>query len=172
MDVSRVRGLFEGIASGYETHRPLLAEAVVRTQGAIIELGMGEGSTRALHAVSDLTDRTVWSYDHDLSWFSRFVELRSERHLLACVRSWDDCPLESMLWSLAFVDHAPAERRIVELRRLAWRAHVVVVHDTEDPAYGYDAAYDLFTYRLDDKRFPQWTTALSNYVDVSRWSIA
>ena len=166
-----VRSLFAGVTSGYDTHRPVLGEAVLRTSGPILELGTGHGSTPSLHQLSEARQRRVFSFDHDREWIAEFAALKSEDHFLAWLKSWDDCPIESGIWGVAFVDHAPAERRVVELRRLAFRAQVIVVHDTEDPEYGYETLFGAFAYRRDDRTYKQWTTLLSNYVDVSDWSI-
>ena len=149
----------------------MLCEAVLRTSGPILELGTGDGSTLALHQVSKACQRTVLSFDNDPNWIARFAALRSDNHLLASLPSWNDCPIESAIWSVAFVDHAPAERRAIEIRRLTYRAQVIVVHDTEDPQYGYEAVFGAFAYRRDDRAYKQWTTVLSNYIDVSDWNI-
>jgi hypothetical protein len=166
-----VRRLFAGARSGYETHRRALCEAVLRTRGPIVELGAGDGSTPALHEVAVATGRCIWTFDHDAAWVSRFLPLRCEHHFVARVRCWDDCPLETQFWSVAFVDHAPAERRVIDIRRLAYRAEVVVVHDTEAAEYGYDAIEGCFDHRWDYREHPQWTTVFSNYVDVSTWRV-
>lgn len=171
MDGAAIRPFFAGITSGYDTHRPVLCEAVVRTEGPILELGVGEGSTPALHAVSVAGARRVFSFDHDAAWIDRFRTLRTEHHFLAHVASWDDCPIESAFWSVVLVDHAPAVRRIVDLHRLAYRAAFVVVHDTEDPQYGYEQVMGKFAHRFDYRRHQQWTTVLSNYVDPTGWRV-
>jgi hypothetical protein len=167
----RIRALFDGITNGYETHRPVLCEAVLRTRGPILELGTGDGSTIALHSVATECSRRVFSFDNDRNWIDRFLHLRSEHHLLACLPNWDDCPVESQFWAVAFVDHRPAQRRVVEIARLAHRAELLVVHDTESPEYSYEAIIGSFAYRLDYREQLPWTTLLSNYVDVSGWRI-
>jgi hypothetical protein len=166
-----IRGLFAGVRSGYETHRGVLCEAVLRTQGPILELGAGDGSTLALHGVALATGRRVWTFDQDPAWVARFMSLRSELHFIAHVRDWDACPLEAQFWSVAFVDHAPADRRVIDIRRLAYHAELVVVHDTESAEYGYEAIADCFAYRWDYREHPQWSTVFSNYVDVSAWQL-
>jgi len=177
-----IRGLFAGVTSNYDTHRPALCEAIVRTTGPIIELGMGEGSTRALHGVAETCSRIVHSYDHVAAWVARYSALETRRHLIRHVASWDDCPVElveqwgtpreSSRWGVAFVDHAPAERRVVDIQRLAQHSQVVVVHDTEDPTYGYERVFATFAHRLDYRSQASWTTILSNFTDVSSWVIA
>ena len=171
LEEAELRAMFYDIASGYGTHRPALCEAIVRTTGPILELGMGDSSTLALHDLAEATGRNVCSYDHDASWVARYTELRSAHHQIEQVGSWDACPIESTRWAVVLVDHAPAARRIVDIERLAKHAEVIVVHDTEDPTYGYDSVFGAFAYRLDYRDERPWTTLLSNYVDVSRWSI-
>jgi hypothetical protein len=171
MDESSIRALFAGVTSGWDSHRPVLCEAVLRTQGLILELGTGEGSTPALHEVATGCGRHVFSFDHDPQWIDRFVRLRHPHHYVARVASWDNCPIESAFWSVGFVDHAPGERRVADIQRLAYRAELVVVHDTEDPAYGYEPAFRTFAHRFDYRKYQQWTSVVSNYVDVSHWCI-
>jgi hypothetical protein len=166
-----IRRQFGTVTCDYDTHRPVLCEAVLRTSGPILELGMGDGSTRALHAVAMACNRRTFSFDNDSSWFARFMDLRDTWHLLARLDTWDDCPIESTFWSCALVDHAPAERRTTEIKRLAYRAELVVVHDTEDPIYGYDAVFESFAHRHDYRKHRPWTTVLSNYVDLAQWCI-
>jgi hypothetical protein len=132
---------------------------------------MGEGSTRALHVVAELCGRTVRSFDHDPSWVARYADLQTVNHEIVQIVTWDDCPIEVTDWGVAFVDHAPAERRRVDLVRLARRARVIVVHDTEDHRYGYGELLDSFAHRLDYQVHLPWTTLLSNFVDVSLWTI-
>jgi hypothetical protein len=168
---SRIKALFAGVTSGYDTHRPVLCEAVRRTRGPILELGTGDGSTIPLHAVATDHSRQLFSFDNNRQWIAKYVGLRNEHHLVALVASWDECPIESQFWSVAFVDHAPAERRVVEIGRLRYRAILVVVHDSEDPTYGYDSVFDSFAHRFDYREHKQWTTVLSNYLDIADWRI-
>ena len=166
-----IRALFNGAVNGYGSHRPALCEAVVRTAGPILELGMGDTSTHALHGVAETCGRLVCSYDHAASWVERYSKLRTAHHRIESITSWDECPIESMRWGVALVDHAPAKRRKIDIARLADRADVIVVHDTEEPAYGYDRVLSTFKYRLDDRSCTPWTTLLSNTLDVSSWTI-
>ena len=171
LEEPEIRALFSAVASGYGSHRPALCEAVVRTAGPILELGMGDTSTLALHAVAEACGRLVASYDHETSWVERYIRLRSDHHRIESVASWDQCPIESIRWSVALVDHAPAKRRKIDIARLADHADVIVVHDTEEAAYGYDHVLSTFKYRLDDRAREPWTTLVSNQIDVSRWSL-
>lgn len=171
LEEPELRAMFNDFATASGTHRPVLCEAIVRTTGPILELGMGDNSTPPLHEVAEAHGRRVCSYDHDASWVARYSELLSANHQIEHVASWDDCPIESARWGIVLVDHSPNERRIVDIGRLAEHADVIVVHDTQDGTFGYEAAFSSFKYRLDYRDDPPWTTLLSNYVDVSSWSI-
>jgi hypothetical protein len=171
---SRIRAAFAGVCSAFETHRPVLCEAVLRVRsGLILELGAGDGSTPALHEVSLETGRPVITIEHDRAWIERYAHLRSDNHSLVHVDSWTDLDnpvIRSLSYAIAFVDHAPHARRVIDITWLAQRAKVVVVHDTESNEYGYDGIFDLFQYHTTFQGHVPWTSVLSNFIDVSSWS--
>ncbi len=174
MDVeARIRTAFSEVRNGYETHRPVLREAVLRVpNGLILELGAGEGSTPPLHEVCLTTGRPVITLESERSWFDRFAHLASDNHAVVHVPSWDvlDVPLlRELPYAIAFVDHTPT-RRVTDIEWLARRAHVLVVHDTESKDYGYEKIVGIFKYQTTYKGHTPWTTVFSNFVDVSDWS--
>ena len=61
------------------------------------------------------------------------------------------------MWDGSKVDHAPSERRTVEIKRLRNQAQVFVIHDTEKVRY----------YGYDYKRFLKRTSVVSDIIDVS-----
>lgn len=168
-----IRAAFAEIRNGYETHRPVLREAVLRVpRGLILELGAGDGSTPPLHEVCLATGRPVITLESDQTWHERYAGLNSENHAVVHVPSWDelDRPLfRALPYAIAFVDHTPT-RRVTDIRWLAGRARVLVVHDTESRDYGYEGIFDLFRYSVTYKDHTPWTSVLSNFVDVSSWS--
>lgn len=172
-DEDLIRSAFHGVMAPYETHRPVLCEAVLRTSGPILELGAGSGSTYALHAASKIMKRRLLTLEGNAEWAKRFLYLRSELHEIEHDPGWkrcDDPDFRQSRWSLAFVDHAPAERRIDDIAWLASRADVVVIHDTEDPTYRYELVFPLFKHVNNHSAYPQWTSVLSNVVDVTTWT--
>lgn len=168
-----VRRALAGVQGPYQTHRPVLREAILRIpNGIILELGAGDGSTAALHEIAE-TGRTVITVENDASWFERFAHLRSENHHLVRVTSWTEIEvpfLRALTYGVAFVDHAPAERRVVDIAWLASCARVVVVHDTECPIYNYETIFDRFSHKTTYKVHSPWTSVFSNFVDVSKWT--
>jgi precorrin-6B methylase 2 len=177
MNTERViRAAFAHVCGPYETHRPVLSEALLRIpDGPILELGAGEGSTLPLHEVTLVTGRSVITVESDRGWFERFEHLRSARHTIVHSPSWTEFDFirgaleQTQLFAIAFVDHAPVEQRIVDIGKLAQRATVVVAHDTNSRDY-FDRIRGLFRYCTTYKGYMPWTSVLSNFVDVSEWT--
>lgn len=171
---ARIRAAFAGIRDAYQTHRPVLCEAVLRVgEGMILELGAGEGSTLALHEVAAATGRTVITLDHDASWIDRFAHLRTPNHIVLYTPSWtalDNPIVRALPYGVAFVDHAPFERRHVDIAWLAECARVVVVHDTDHEDCGYSKFSGLFRHSAMYRGPVPWTSVLSNFVDVATWT--
>lgn len=161
-----LQSLFEHVPSTFETFRPLLFQALLVSDGPILELGMGDGSTPLLNVVSSYCNRRIHSFEHDEMWAIRFGHLKSRRHRIKHISSYDECPIESALWDVALVDHAPVERRIVDIERLRRYARLIVVHDTESENYGYEPLLSSFRWRKDDTSRVPHTTIVSDSVDV------
>lgn len=146
----------------YATHLPILCAAVSLTKGAVLEMGTGWYSTPVLHALCGDSRRLV-SVDTDAVWAERFAHLRTPSHQIITPASYDECHdllLES--WDVAFIDHAPALRRIVDIERVT-HARYVVIHDAEECRdYGYSRIIPLFKYALVATRQTPWTAVLSN----------
>lgn len=147
------------------THLKLLMEVIAVSTGPVLELGIGAGSTPALHQVCTKQNRRLVSYDNDPKYFTEYADrYRSPLHEFHLVTNWDDADIEHF-WSVVLVDHRPAARRRHEVARLANRAEYIVCHDTEpgiDRFYRYSRIYKLFKSRLDDAGVPR-TTVLSNF---------
>ena len=94
------------------------------------------------------------------------------------IRNWDDvyqnCINEIAWPSVLFIDHAPGERRRVDIVRFAEAAEIIIAHDTEPKAdHGYKMRAELakFRYQVDYETSGAWPTAVSNTIDISRWPI-
>lgn len=159
----------------YSTHLPYLLEAVRLTTGPVLELGMGEGSTPALHDACRRDNRLLVSVESDQSWFSKFAEKYSHKngdgppfnHVL---RHMAD-PSEALAaldypWGVVFVDHSPGStrRRAVELART--RAEYICVHDSEELGYGLEGLLSSFKYRQDFRYARPWTTVVSDVREI------
>lgn len=167
----------------YGSHFPILAGLVaysVRTP-RVLELGCGSYSTPLLHMLAKSMGGHVVSADSDAAWLSEYDDLREEWHELHHVPDWSSWDrIDEDGWDVAFVDHAPGERRPADILRLKNRARFIVVHDTEDEPgprhspcwrkaaksganYGYSDAFDQFKHVWHWGRFRPDTTVLSNF---------
>lgn len=176
----------EGVTD-WSNHRPLLWLALENTNGPVIEMGCGDGSTRQLHAYCADNNRRLYSFDTDADWLNRFSDCATDQHTFHhIVNHWEIaqkiCPNPSVI----LIDHAPGERRIVDVKNYSDHmapGGIIVMHDTQPPPtaadYGYERIWHLFKYRVDlsvpmnmesvPPNNRTWASAVSNDFDVSRW---
>lgn len=149
----------------YATHLPLLSLAIGATTGPVLEIGCGMYSTFMLHGVC--LHRRLVSLETDDEWFRRFEGLRSANHELHCGKSYEEFNtlIRGTKWDVVLVDHAPAERRIVDAVKVT-DAKVVVFHDTNwEEMYRFSKVFPLYKHLRTDKRLYPWTTVASNSND-------
>lgn len=132
---------------GYFSHYPVLAAAVARTAGAVLELGCGWGSTPMLRAMCRVEFRYLESYDTNSEWAERFG--------VPLVGSWKQWMPKMKSYSVAFIDAAPGEERRELAMKLKGMATFIILHDHEAgpaAAYYYEQIIPEFkyaeTYRL------------------------
>ena len=160
----------------YSTHIPVLLEAMRMTKGDVLELGPGVFSTPLLHWLCETKKRNLLTIETDPLWF-RFCSkyFRTDFHKFMKVDHWDQAKEAiNKAWDVAFVDHSPSGRRIVEIEQLANLAKLVVVHDSEerkDYEYHYSKIYPLFKYRYDFKEVDHNTVLLSNFIDLTNFKV-
>ena len=139
--------------------------------GPVLEMGAGIHSTQFLHWMCLDQGRELWTFDNDPAYFNIAQLCETRWHHLVLVDDWDDAEIERP-WALAFVDHKPAERRRVDIARLAEHADVILYHDSQGRDkrhYHYETIAPLFQYRQGYGRAMPQTTAVSNFVDVRGW---
>jgi len=150
----------EQLMDATSTHFPILAACVARTTGPVLELGCGDYSTPMLHLLC--RNRRLVSIDSDANWLSRYEDFRSSTHELVHASDWANAGvIDANSWDVALVDHAPGTRRAPEIQRLMHRAKFIVIHDTEDPNYGYEPILSQFKFRYDYTRLKPWTSVVS-----------
>jgi hypothetical protein len=177
--------LIEGVERhdlGVCSHFPVLAAAVARTTGPVLECGMGDFSTPMLHGLC--RNRTLASLETDSSWMERFSELRSpdhEFHLLGDGAKSADVGAVSDLWrkadiigrhqwSVALLDNWPGEVRYEIALRLKGRCKFIVCHDAEEefkPAdhpsnFQWKKLRGVFKYQWFWKKYLPYTMVLSD----------
>lgn len=162
--------------SFWNSYLPLLWVALENTQGDVIELGMGDGSTEKLHEYCKHNARTLYSYDSNLEWFRKFERFRTDRHFVEYVgHNWQpmiEAHREKI--GVLFSDEAPGEMRKYNVSMFCNTAQVIVVHDSEpgnDHGYKFSLIRPLFRYSKDFEYPGANATAFSNFLDVSKWVI-
>jgi len=154
----------------WNNHLHLLYPALEATTGLVVEFGCGDGSTKQLHQYCD--NRKLRSYDSNDEWLQKYKHFENETHKLFFVKHWDDVELDSI--DVLLIDHAPGERRKVDLGRFANIAKIIVIHDSEPVGwnssdYQVRPVIDRFKYKCDLKseiKGGAWATAVSNFIDV------
>jgi len=155
------------------THLPALLAMVRQIEGPVLELGVGCYSTVLLHEVCKGRLLVTAECSGQRQWMRKFEYLETENHQFLVYPGWDQCPLLDLDWGVVLVDQAARFGRKYTIERLANKAKVIVVHDTEMAEY-YDLVDTLeaFKHRRDDYKFSPKTTVLSNHVEIPRWGSA
>ena len=163
-------GFLEGV-SNWNNHRPLLylALELTKQEGTqdVLELGCGSGSTPYLHCYCENTNRELTSFDNNQEWVDKFLGFLSDTHKFTS----SDVPVLPESVSVCLVDHAPGEQRYLDVKTLADKASILVIHDSEPEATGYmmDRIWHLFKYRINVKTSGAWATMVSNVYDVTKY---
>lgn len=146
------------MADPFSTHQQLLVRYLLRSSGPILELGCGGYSTKIIHEFAREQGRHATTVDTDQEWIDQFMDLQSPFHQIQFVQNWDEWVPDGT-YGLAFIDHSPGERREVDIRRLIGHVEYFVMHDSEDPAYGYSNIINLIEHLETDTSAIPYTTA-------------
>lgn len=153
-------------------HRTLLWNALEATKELklpVLELGSGPSSTPYLREWCKSEGVKFNTYETDRKWA---VAMDSK-----WVMSWDAETFWSTHYGVCLLDCAPGEYRKVALKKL--NAEIIVIHDSEPPGwnasdYQVRPLFKQFKYSKDhipNEKGAPWTTALSNTIDVTKFSI-
>ncbi len=159
---------------GNASHRPLLLLALEATRGSphpIAELGAGDNTTPYLAKLAAREQRNTVSFENNKQWSDKFAKLDG-KHFSRFCGSWDHAPIDRD-WSVVLIDHAPEARRHVDIERLANKAEIIVIHDSEPEATAYmlGKIWPLFKYRADicvERPYAN-SSVVSNSIDVTKW---
>lgn len=164
--------------SHWNSYLPLLWEALQNTEGTVIELGVGIGSTKKLHDYCIGKGRLLYSYESDIKFFKEYIHLDHYLHGLTYVgNNWQimqEKHVHGKTIGVLFSDEAPGEMRKYNISMFCNIAQVIVAHDTEpssDHGYKLSLVEPLFKYI---KRFEYpgaHATAYSNFIDVTKWEV-
>lgn len=132
-------------------------------------MGAGPFSTPVLHWLCFDQDRQLTSYDNDKEYIEANKKFATAGHEIKHVDNWDDADIGSTHWGVAFIDHAPPERRHIDVARLASSADYIVIHDSQrhlERYFHYKEIYGLFKYKYVYRKVKPHTTVLSNFYDL------
>lgn len=159
---------------GVASHQSMLLQCAYKTTGGILELGMGWASSIPLHVFAHHQDRYMYSFESNPDYAAEFRFLQRGRHKIIVSPDMDLSVVDDQIKvpiSLVLIDCAPPVRRLELLNML--QSHgmtkdaVFILHDTEDPIYGLEPALGRFKYRVDDRRWMPYTTAVSDHYVLS-----
>jgi len=145
----------------------MLIKSIQATSGPVLELGAGYISTPLIHWLCAEDRRKVVTCEDDEEYFQIARKFRSKTHTIVKINDWarDIRKYKDRLWSVIFVDNNE-NHRAESIITLKDNGIFFVLHDTNDPQYGYDKIYPLFKYRYDWKFSVNWVAVLSNYCDL------
>src|SRR3990167_10799577 len=93
------------VSGNYGTHLAPLIKAVGKTNGDILELGMGIFSTPFLHYTAILNNRKLVSVENFKEWAKFFIYYRYEHdnHKILIVDKYADAPIDKP-WDVVLID--------------------------------------------------------------------
>jgi len=159
------------VSGNYGTHLPALIKAMSKTDGDVLELGMGLFSTPYLHYQCMLSNRKLVSYENFKSYAQFFIEYGypNANHEINIIDEYANANIDKN-WDVVLIDQTPDNSRTVAVRRLANLAKYIVIHDSneqQDKIYHYSEIYPLFKYKTVWDKDKNHATVLSNFVDLT-----
>lgn len=168
---------------GIASHIAILASAIYRTTGAVLECGLGHWSTHLVHLMSN-GKRQVVSLETDSKWLEKFIHLESPWHRFACLHGKDEkrliqtwieyaMNLDASAYAngVVFLDQSPGEARVPMAMALKGKAQYIVCHDTQADIppgggnYGWKQLDGVFKYAVTYEAVRPWTTIYSDDVE-------
>jgi hypothetical protein len=149
----------------WSSHLPLLIGVMNQSEGPVLELGAGLTSTPVLYWMCFDQDRAFVSYESNPEYAAMLSDYGVRQ-----IDSWDQADIDSVHWGVVLIDHAPPERRHIDVARLKDNADHIVIHDSQrhlDRYFHYKDIYGLFKYRYKYGKVKPHTTVLSNFKEYN-----
>lgn len=177
------------VMKGWSSHIATLLRVVLRSNGEVVELGAGAGSTPVLHWVCLAKGVHLTTYE-SVPFYHHFAkQYRSKNHTIRQVESWnlfeDVFAQHHQRVGVLFMDQGPAHVRGLNAIALRHAADYIVLHDTQPHTqkelddyrrknadftgtdiYNYDIMWDWFPHRYTWKAGKPWTSVVSMTHDV------
>ena len=161
------------VSGNYGTHLAALIKAMSKTDGDVLELGMGLFSTPYLHYQCMLSNRKLVSYENFESYAQFFIKYGypNANHEINIIDDYANAKIDKP-WDVVLIDQTPDSSRAVEIRRLANLAKYIVIHDANEGRrneriYHYSEIYPLFKYKTIWDKDKNQAAVLSNFVDLT-----
>jgi hypothetical protein len=160
--------------SNWNSYLPALWEALENTEGDVIELGVGDGSTVKLDTYCVHNRRTLCSYESNIDWYDKFRTDYS--HDITYVGANWQIMQERHRSNVGvlFSDEAPGEMRKYNISMFCNIAQVIVAHDSEkesDHGYKFSLVKPLFKYVKETEFNGTGTAIFSNFLDVTKFNL-
>jgi hypothetical protein len=136
----------------FMTHLPSLFAALLATDGPVLEIGAGFGSTPILRAYCQATEREFLSIEGSEQKWADAVGAEYDAGYSTLPR------LAERKWSVVFVDNAPALRRGADAMLFMDSSEFVVIHDWESAEVQHGFQPATWRYVSIDTRDPQTAT--------------
>jgi hypothetical protein len=158
------------VSGNYGTHLAALIKAMSKTDGDVLELGMGLFSTPYLHYQCMLSNRKLVSYVNFKSYAQFFLDYGypNANHEIILIDDYAHAKINKP-WDVVLIDQTPDTSRIIEAKRLANLAKYIIIHDSNgryEKIYHYSKIYPLFKYRTIWDKDSNHATVLSNFVEL------
>lgn len=160
----------------WSNHRYLLWDALEKTSGDVIEMGCGDGSTPFLRQYCKDTGRKLYSYEGNQEWYNRMRQYEDDTYKIILLKGadvngqiWDHVAASHLNPSVVLIDHAPGERRKIDVKLFLSKAQIIVMHDTEPAAdHGYQMRQfkPQFKYWRDHTSEGAWASIASNFIPI------
>lgn len=171
------------ISTGWNNHLPLVYLALLQTDGDIVEMGVGDGSTRQLTDFAIKNNRKLISYETIAEWANRFYDTLNENHEinLITIAEWGTVYENNKNASVVLIDHNPGEDRKFRADQFSQSNAIVICHDAQPQPnagdYQFETIFHKFKYRIrlqpdfnhETNDYPTGAIAMSNSFDVTSW---
>lgn len=170
--------------TGWNNHLVFMyLSSIENNFGDIVEMGMGDGSTRQLNEYCKFAYRNLISYESDESWMNKYIDLQSDSHKINLIKNgdWSVVYKENPLASIVLIDHVPGEDRRFRALQYVNSNAIIVCHDGQPKPnagdYRFEEIYNKFKYKVRyqpdfnpvSRDWPTGAIALSNHRDITQW---
>lgn len=122
------------VINGWGSHQLVLLDVLKRVNKPVLELGIGNYSTKQIH--DSLIDRNIeiLSLECDADWVRKFLYLKNEKHRFHYYTEEnikDFYQNDNREWGLVFIDNSTWDARVAAIKKYKDVADYIIVHDCD-----------------------------------------